>query len=92
LPDYQRRYSGNRYPGSDQQRQVQAQNYRYQPRDESVRQHFSEQKRGDGRDNRGENRGENRGQNRGENRGGDNRGGDNRGGDNRGGDRGNRER
>jgi hypothetical protein len=88
LPDYQRRYSGNRYPGSDQQRQVQAQNYRYQPRDESVRQHFSEQKRGDGRDNRGENRG----QNRGENRGGDNRGGDNRGGDNRGGDRGNRER
>ena len=37
LPDYQRRYSGNRYPTADHQQQVYSQNYRYQPRDENVR-------------------------------------------------------
>jgi hypothetical protein len=65
LPDYQRRYSGDRYPEAEQQQQVHGQNYRYQPRDEAVRQRYQEQGRGDdqhqgrgeGRDNRGEGRG-----------------------------------
>jgi hypothetical protein len=39
LPIYQRQYSGNRYPQQDQQRQIQSQNYRYQPRDALVQQH-----------------------------------------------------
>lgn len=40
LPVYQRRYSGDRYPRVEQQRTLQNQNYRYQPRDAVVRQHF----------------------------------------------------
>ena len=40
LPVYQRQYTGNRYPPAEQQRSLQGQNYRYQPRDAVVRQHF----------------------------------------------------
>jgi len=43
LPTYQRRYSGDRYPGAEQQHSIQGQNYRYQPRDAVVRQHYQEQ-------------------------------------------------
>ena len=43
LPSYQRQYSGDRYPGAqERQRQVERRNYRYQPRDPVVRQHFQE--------------------------------------------------
>jgi len=38
LPVYQRQYTGNRYPRVDQQSVIQAQNYRYQPRDPVARQ------------------------------------------------------
>jgi hypothetical protein len=40
LPIYQRRYSGDHYPRAEQQPALQGQNYRYQPRDPVVRQHF----------------------------------------------------
>ncbi len=40
LPSYQRQYSGNRYPHAEQQQALQNRNYRYQPRDEVVRQHY----------------------------------------------------
>ena len=43
LPVYQRQYSGDRYPQTDQQRTLHTQNYRYQPRDNVVRQHYQEQ-------------------------------------------------
>ena len=43
LPTYQRQYSGNRYPGLEQQRTIQSQNYRYQPRDAVVQQHYQAQ-------------------------------------------------
>jgi hypothetical protein len=44
LPAYQRQYSGDRYPRQvEQQREVQQQHYRYQPRDPVVRQHYQEQ-------------------------------------------------
>jgi hypothetical protein len=43
LPVYQRNYSGDRYPRVEQQRTLQSQNYRYQPRDAVVRQHYQEQ-------------------------------------------------
>lgn len=43
LPIYQRRYSGDRYPGVAQQPLLHSQNYRYQPRDAVVRQHYQEQ-------------------------------------------------
>jgi hypothetical protein len=39
LPVYQRKYSGDRYPQVEQQREMHQQNYRYQPRDATVRQH-----------------------------------------------------
>jgi hypothetical protein len=43
LPVYQRRYSGDRYPRQvEQQRTLRSKNYRYQPRDTIVRQHFRE--------------------------------------------------
>lgn len=38
LPDYQREYSGDRYPVQEKQRELQEQHYRYQPRDPVVRQ------------------------------------------------------
>jgi hypothetical protein len=41
LPDYQRHYSGDRYPRQvEQQRSMHREQYRYQPRDRAVRQHF----------------------------------------------------
>lgn len=46
LPAYQRKYTRDRYPHQvEQQREMNRQNYRYQPRDEAVRQHFPEQRR-----------------------------------------------
>jgi hypothetical protein len=39
LPSYQRRYSGDRYPGRDEQVRERERNYRYQPRDNVVREH-----------------------------------------------------
>lgn len=44
LPAYQRQYSGERYPRQiEQQQALHSQNYRYQPRDTVVRQHYQEQ-------------------------------------------------
>jgi hypothetical protein len=43
LPAYQRQYSGDRYPGVEQQRSLRNQSYRYQPRDKVVRQHVQQQ-------------------------------------------------
>jgi hypothetical protein len=40
LPVYQRQYSGTRYPAVEQQYALQTQNYRYQPHDAVVRQHY----------------------------------------------------
>jgi len=42
LPDYQRKYSGDRYPRGEQQHALHSQNYRHQPRDTVVRQHYQE--------------------------------------------------
>ena len=43
LPVYQRQYSGDRYPRVEQQQALHSQNYRYQPREAVVRQHYQEQ-------------------------------------------------
>ena len=43
LPVYQRQYTGNRYPQPEQQISLEKQNYRYQPRDTVVRQHYQAQ-------------------------------------------------
>jgi hypothetical protein len=43
LPVYQRQYSGNRYPPAAQQQVLQTQNYRYQPHDAVVQQHYQAQ-------------------------------------------------
>ncbi len=43
LPRYQRKYPNERYPQPDQQPALQGQNYRYQPRDPVVRQHYQQQ-------------------------------------------------
>jgi hypothetical protein len=40
LPVYQRQYSGNRYPHAEQQQALQSRNYRYQPQDPVVQQHY----------------------------------------------------
>jgi len=43
-PDYQRQYSGDRYPRQvEQQYELHQQNYRYQPREPVVKQHYEEQ-------------------------------------------------
>ncbi|OIQ92509.1 hypothetical protein GALL_255820 [mine drainage metagenome] len=42
LPAYQRHYSGNRYPRTEQQQTLRRQYYRYQPRDALVRPHYQE--------------------------------------------------
>jgi hypothetical protein len=42
LPIYQRRYPESRYPQEAQQRSLHNQNYRYQPRDATVRQRYQE--------------------------------------------------
>lgn len=45
LPAYQRQYSGSRYPRVEQQQQqLQSRNYRYQPRDAVVQQHYQAQR------------------------------------------------
>lgn len=64
LPVYQRQYSGDRYPREDRQREIRANNYRYQPRDSMVREHYQapvkqvnetdKHEHESGRDNRGE--------------------------------------
>ena len=40
LPVYQQRYTADRYPRAEQQRSLESRNYRYQPRDPVVKQHF----------------------------------------------------
>jgi hypothetical protein len=40
LPEYQRRFSGARYPAAEQQQALHGQNYRYQPREPVVRERF----------------------------------------------------
>jgi hypothetical protein len=40
LPAYQQNYAGDRYPEAAQQQALQNKNYRYQPRDPEVRQHY----------------------------------------------------
>jgi hypothetical protein len=42
LPIYQRQYSGNRYPSGEQQPVLHARNYRYQPHEPVVKQHYEE--------------------------------------------------
>ena len=42
LPTYQRQYSGNRYPSYEQQRTINSENYRYQPHDPVVQQHYQQ--------------------------------------------------
>lgn len=44
LPVYQRNYSGDRYPRMQQQQALQSQNYRYQPKDAVVREHYQQQR------------------------------------------------
>ena len=44
LPIYQRQYSGNKYPRVEQQHVLQGQNYRYQPREAMVQQHYQTQR------------------------------------------------
>jgi hypothetical protein len=44
LPAYQRQYSGSRYPHPQQQQLMQSQNYRYQPQDAVVQQHYQAQR------------------------------------------------
>jgi hypothetical protein len=43
LPSYQRQYAGERYPQAEQQHVLRSQNYRYQPRDVVVREHYRQQ-------------------------------------------------
>lgn len=43
LPTYQRQYSGDRYPRLEQQRSLQRQHYRYEPRNEKVRRVYRQQ-------------------------------------------------
>ena len=40
LPTYQRKYSSDRYPHLEQQQELQGRNYRYQPQDPVVREHY----------------------------------------------------
>ena len=44
LPIYQRQYSGNQYPRAEQQQALQSQNYRYQPHEAVVQQHYQTQR------------------------------------------------
>jgi len=43
LPAYQKKYSGNRYPGVEQQHTLRSQGYRYQPKEKAVREHLKQQ-------------------------------------------------
>ena len=42
LPTYQQQYSGNRYPSNEQQRALTNENYRYQPHEPVVQQHYQQ--------------------------------------------------
>lgn len=44
LPVYQKQYSGTRYPRAEQQPVLQGRNYRYQPREAVVQQHYQAQR------------------------------------------------
>jgi len=44
LPVYQRQYTGSRYPRPEQQSALQVQNYRYQPHETVVQQHYETQR------------------------------------------------
>jgi len=44
LPTYQREFRGDRYPDARRQAEVHNERYRYQPRDEAVRQHYDAQR------------------------------------------------
>lgn len=63
LPTYQRRYSGDRYPGAiEQQHTIRNQRYRYQPRDPMAQRYYQRERQqngpqGDGRGNRQDDRG-----------------------------------
>ncbi len=65
LPSYQRKYSGERYPREpEQQRSIQSNRYRYQPREPMTRQYYQQQRqpaqqsreRGSTREERGQDR------------------------------------
>lgn len=44
LPVYQRKYSGDRYPGAEQQQALHSSHYRYRPHDPVVLQHYQAQR------------------------------------------------
>ncbi len=64
LPKYQRGYSGKRYPKAEAQQALRDRNYRYQPRDEVVREHLQRQARHAGDDNHKQGRPEAKGASR----------------------------
>ena len=43
LPTYQRQYSGEKYPQVEKQHEIRSQQYRYQPREKAVREHYQQQ-------------------------------------------------
>jgi hypothetical protein len=45
LPKYQQQYSGKRYPGQEKQTELHSKNYRHQPQDPIVQQHYQAQRR-----------------------------------------------
>ena len=67
LPKYQRQYSGKRYPHEiKQQREINSQHYRYQPRERITREYYQQQKgqsqqhKGQGQKDRRDDRGQDR--------------------------------
>ena len=65
LPTYQRQYSGASYPTEQRQVEVHTQNYRYQPREQVVQQHYQERGLQRGEERRAESpRGERQHQNK----------------------------
>jgi hypothetical protein len=70
LPGYQRQYNGNRYPHPERQAQLTSQNYRYQPREQAVREHYQQQGIQQAQAARGNDHGQGRGEgNRGQHEG-----------------------
>jgi hypothetical protein len=72
LPTYQREFRGDRYPDARRQAEYHNERYRYQPRDEGVRQHYEqrraevqqqprEERRGPGNSDRGQEQGRGQG-------------------------------
>ena len=47
LPVYQQQYTGDRYPRVEQQHTLRSRQYRYQPREQAIRQHFQQPVRRD---------------------------------------------